>query len=58
MPAWLVLSVNNRYKGFIRANTRYGKNGVRENFLMEGGYFLNRERGKYHLPTFPGKVDS
>ena len=58
MPARLVLSFNNRYKGFIRANTRHGKNGVRENLLMEGGYFLNRVRGKYHLPILPRKLDS
>ena len=58
MPAPLVFSVNNRYTGLIRANARYGKNGVREKFLMEGGYFLNREGGKYHLPTLPRKLDS
>ena len=25
MPALFVLSVNNRYTGLVRANTRYGK---------------------------------
>ena len=30
MPAPLVLSVNNRYTRLIRANIRYGKNGVME----------------------------
>ena len=58
MLAPLVVSVNNRYTGLIRANIRYSKNGVREKFLMEGGYFLNREGGKYHLPTLPRKLDS
>ena len=52
MSALLVLSVNNR------ANIRYGKNGVREKCLMEGGYFLNREGGEYHLPNLPRKLDS
>ena len=58
MPAPLVLPVNNRYTGLIRANIRYGKNGVKENLLKEVGYFLNREGGKYHLPTLPRKLDS
>ena len=58
MPAPLVFSVNNIYAGLIRANIRYGQNGVWERFLMEGGYFLNREGGKYHLPTLPMKLDS
>ena len=58
MPAPLVLSVNNIYTGLTRANIRYGKNGVREKSLMEGGYFLNREGGKYYLTTLHGKVDS
>ena len=58
MPASLVLSVNNRYTGLIRANIRYGKDGVRGKLLMEGGYFLNRKGGKYHLPTLPRKLDS
>ena len=58
MPAPLVLSVNNRYTGLIGANIRYGKKGVRKKILMEGGYFLNREGGKYHLTTLPGKLDS
>ena len=58
MPAPLVLPVNNRYTGLIRANIRYGKNGVRVKFLMEAGYFLHREGGKYHLPTLPRKLDS
>ena len=35
----VVLSVNNRYTGLIRANIRYGKDGVRGKFLMEGGTF-------------------
>ena len=39
MLAPLVLSVNNRYTGLIRANIRYGKDGVRGKFLMEGGTF-------------------
>ena len=39
MLAPLVLSVNNRYTGLIRANIRYGKDGVRGNVLMEGGTF-------------------
>ena len=54
----LVLSVNNRYTGLIRVNTRYGKDDLRGKFLMEGGYFLNRKGGKYHLPTLPRKLDS
>ena len=58
MLAPLVLSVNNRYTGLIRANIRYGKDGVRGKFLMESGYFLNRKGGKYHLPTLPRKLDS
>ena len=58
MPAPLVLSVINRYTGLLRVNIRYGKNGVRETFLMEGWYFLNREGGKCHLPTLPRKLDS
>ena len=57
MPAPLVLSVNNIYTGLTRANIRYGKNGVREKSLMEGGYFLNREGSKYHLPVLPKKLD-
>ena len=32
MPAPLVSSVNNRYTGLVMANTRYGRNGVREIF--------------------------
>ena len=43
MLAPLVLSVNNRYTGLIRANIRYDKDGVRGKVLMEGGYFLNME---------------
>ena len=58
MPAPLVLSVNNRYTGLIRANIRYGKDGLRGKLLMEGGYFLNRKGGKCHLPTLPRKLDS
>ena len=58
MPASLVLSVHNRYTWLIRANIKYGKSGVREKILMEGGYFLNRARGKYHLPTLPRKLYS
>ena len=58
MPAPLVLSVNNRYTGLISTNIRYGKNGVTGKFLIEGGYFLNKPGGKYHLPTFPRKLDS
>ena len=58
MPAPLVLPVNNRYTGLIRANIRYGKYGVRERFLMEGGYFLNRMGGKYHPLTLLRKLDS
>ena len=58
MPAQLVLSVNNRDAVLIRANMRYSQNGVREKTLMEGEYFLNREGGKYHLPTLPRKLDS
>ena len=46
MLAPLVLSVNNRYTGLIRASIRYGKDCVRGNFLTEGGYFLNRKGGK------------
>ena len=55
MPAPLVLSINNRYTGLIRANIN-DKSGVRENILMEGGYFLTRVGGKYHLPTLPRKL--
>ena len=58
MLAPLVLFVNNRYTGLMRGIIRHGKNGVREKFLMGGGYFLNREGGKYHLPTLPRKLDS
>ena len=58
MPDLLVLSVNNIYTGLTRANIRYGMNGVRETSLMEGGYFLNREGGKYYLTTLHRKVDS
>ena len=58
MPAPLVLPVNNRYTGLIRANIRYGKYGVRERFLMKGGYFLNRMGGKYHPLTLLRKLDS
>ena len=58
MLAPLVLSVNNRYTGLIRANIRYGKDGVRGKFLMEGGYFLSRKGGKYHLPTLSRKLGS
>ena len=58
MPAPLVFSVNNIYTGLIRANIRYDQNGVWERFLMEGGYLLNREGDKYHLPTLPRKLDS
>ena len=39
MPAPLVLSVNNRYTGLMRAIIRHGKNGVREKILMEVGTF-------------------
>ena len=55
MPAPLVLSINNRYTGLIRANIN-DKSGVRENILMKGGYFLTRVGGKYHLPTLPRKL--
>ena len=48
MLAPLVLSVNNRYTGLIRANIRYGKNGLTEK--MEDGYFLNRKEKRYLLP--------
>ena len=58
IPAPLVLSVNNRYTGLVRANIRYGKSDMREKILMEGRYFLNRVGGKYHLPTLPRKLDS
>ena len=58
MPAPLIFSVNNIYTGLIRANIRYGENGVWERFLMEVGYFSNREGGKCHPPTLPGKLDS
>ena len=57
MLAPLVLSFNNRYTGLIRANIN-GKSGVRGKNLMEGGYFLNRVGGQYHLPTLPRKLDS
>ena len=57
MPAPLVLSINNRYTGLIRANIN-GKSSVRGKYLIEGGYFLNRVGGKYHLPTFSRKLDS
>ena len=43
MLAPLVFSVDNRYTGLIRANIRYGKDGVRGKILMEGGWFLNRK---------------
>ena len=48
MPAPLILSVNNRYTGLIRANIRYGKNGLMEK--MEDGYYLNRKESRYLLP--------
>ena len=54
MLARLVLPVNNRYTGLIRANIRYDQNGKK--ILMEGGLFLNRGEGKYHLPTMPRKL--
>ena len=57
IPAPLVLSFNNRYTGLVRANIRYGKGGVRVKILTKGEYFLNRAGGKYHLPTFPRKLD-
>ena len=57
MSAPSVLSLRNRYTSLIRANITYGKSGVREKMLMEGGYFLNRAGGKYHLPTLPRKRD-
>ena len=43
MLAPLVFSVDNRYTGLIRANIRYGKDGVRGEILMEGVWFLNRK---------------
>ena len=45
MPGPLVLSVNNRYTELLRASISYGKNGAGGNFLIEDGYFLNREGG-------------
>ena len=45
MPASLVLPVNNRYTGLIRANIRYGKNGVREN-IFNGRWVLFRQGGR------------
>ena len=45
MPAPLVLCVNNRYIGLIRANIRYDKNGVMEkNF--DGNWVLFKQGGK------------
>ena len=35
--ALLVLSVNNEYKGLIRANIRYGKNRARAKLFNGGG---------------------
>ena len=40
MPAPLVLSVNNRYRRLIRANIRYGKNGVGERKIFNGSWVL------------------
>ena len=48
IAAVLVFSINIRYTGLMRANTRHSKNMEQENFLTEGGYFLNmrwREKG-------------
>ena len=45
MPAPLVLSVNNRYTGLIRANIRYGKNGVMEN-IFNGRWVLFKQEGR------------
>ena len=47
MPAPLVLSVNNRYTGLIRANIRYGKNGLTE---KNGRWVLFKQEGK-KIPT-------
>ena len=45
MPAPLVLSVSNRYRGLIRANIRYVKNGaVEKNF--NGRWILFKQGGK------------
>ena len=57
MSAPLVLSINNRYTGLIKANIN-GTSGVRKKKIMQGGYFLNRVGGKYHLPTLPRNLDS
>ena len=54
IPSLLVLSVNNRYTGFVRANIRYDKNMGREIFLTEGGYFLNRVGVNTACPLCPG----
>ena len=45
MAAPLVLSVNNRYTGLLRANIRYGKNGVMEKKL-NGRWILFKQGGK------------
>ena len=45
MPAPLVLPVNNRYTGLIRANIRYGKNGVMEN-IFNGRWVLFKQEGR------------
>ena len=44
MPAPLVLSVNNRYTGLIRANISYGKSGVEKNF--NGRWVLFKQGGR------------
>ena len=41
-PAPLILSVNNRYTELIRANIRYGKNGVTEK-IFNGSWVLFKQ---------------
>ena len=58
MPAPLVWSVNNRYTGLIRANIRYGKNGVTEKKVNGRLVLFRQGGGKYHMPTLPRKLES
>ena len=45
MPAPLVLFVSNRYTEVIRANIRFGKNGVMEK-LFNGGWVIFKQVGR------------
>ena len=49
MPASLVFSVNNSYAGLIRANIRYGKNGVMEKSF--NGRWVLFKQGGWYIPS-------